>query len=858
MFPLATRMSSYFRIYSHKGKPLIDHLRNVGYLSREFIRCLDLNIQHKYILEEIIYLIGISHDFAKATTFFQKKLNDEGYETEKADHSYLSSIFSYWLIKKYLEEKHNNNEEFSKYLPYFAWLIVAKHHGDLENWFNNGNLFRKIRNANYIREQIEDIYKNSINELQEIYNILLKEMAFVIDIKIFLEKYQEIFLELEEGLEESLENFLKPYRDNINLEKYLEFLLLYSSLIEADKFDASCESREFEKIKNILFDRRDISENLVDDYKKSMFSTSKAGLDTIREKAYNEIIQNIDKINLDKDRIFSINLPTGSGKTLAAFSFALKLRSKLVKRGIRPRIIYSLPFLSIIDQNAKVIAEVMAKEVGLDWRILADLCETDKTKMLEEKIPSDLLLKHHHLADIKYEKKQDDEGKKEFEEDKALLLMDGWYSEVIVTTFVQFFQSLITNKNSAIRKIHNIPNSIIILDEFQSIPYEYWGLTRELLKSLATKWNCYIIVMTATMPMILEECTTPLIKNPDNYFKDKNFNRVDIFIDREEKKLKQFINEIFDRIMNSQEDILVILNTVKSSQKMYSKIREKLIQTIGKPKITEDGMADFGKLCLISLNANVIPLHRLQRINKIKQSSKRKIIISTQLVEAGVDIDVGIIYRDLAPIDSLIQSAGRCNRNNLKSKGKVYIVNLVDENGKRFSVKIYGEILIQATENILKDYNKIVENEIRDVVKKYFKEVKERKYTEGKKFMKQVCNLEFEEIRKFSLIEKEFGKADICILVDEAKKLIEEIIKLKQKIAKIDYKEKFKMIPKIKNLRRKLEQFIISPFLGEKNSILHETYNDKLSLYVVDPIEKNIYQKEVGFIIDDGDGIWII
>jgi len=852
------KMSSYFRIYSHKNKLLIDHLKNVGHLSKEFIRRLDLNFQHKYILEEIIYLVGISHDFAKATTFFQKKLNDEKYETEKADHSYLSSVFSYWLTKRYLKEKYNNGE-FIKYLPYFAWLIVAKHHGDLENWFDNGNLFRKIRNADYIKDQIEDIYKNSIDELQRIYDILLRELSFTIDVKIFLKDYQKIFLELEEGLEEDLENFLKPYRDNINLEKYLEFLLLYSSLIDADKFDALYESREFDEIKSILFDRIDLSGNLVDDYKKIMFSISKTQLDKIRERAYNEIIRNIDEIDLKKDRIFSINLPTGSGKTLSAFSFAIKLRNKLKEElSIRPRIIYSLPFLSIIDQNAKVIAEVMAREAGLDWRTLADLNERDKTKILEEKIPTDLLLKHHHLADIKYEKRGDNKDKEEFEKDEALSLMDGWYSEIIITTFVQFFQSLITNKNSAIRKVHNIPNSIIILDEFQSIPYKYWGLTRELLNSLTTMWNCYIIIMTATMPMILEGSVIPLIKKPNDYFKDKNFDRVDILIDKEEKELMHFIDEIYNRILNSQGDILVILNTIKSSQKMYLKIREKLIRIIGKPKITEEGIADFGELCLINLNANIIPFHRLQRINKIKQSSKRKIIISTQLVEAGVDIDIDIIYRDLAPIDSLVQSAGRCNRNNSKSRGKVHIINLVDENRRKSSIKIYGEILIQATQNILKDYNKIVENEIKDVVEKYFREVKERKYTEGREFIKQVCNLEFDKIKEFSLIKEEFGRKDVCVLVDGVEELIEKTRRLKKELVEADYKERFKIVPEIKSLRRKLEQFIISPFLGEKDSILNSTHDDKLFLYVLDPGRIDIYQKEMGFLVNVDDEVWIV
>ena len=174
----------------------------------------------------------------------------------------------------------------------------------------------------------------------------------------------------------------------------------------------------------------------------------------------------------------------------------------------------------------------------------------------------------------------------------------------------------------------------------------------------------------------------------------------------------------------------------------------------------------------------------------------------------------------------------------------------MNEKGEKFSTKIYGEILIQAAENILEKYNKIAERDVKEIIGEYFEEIKKRKDTEGRNFIKQVCNLEFSNIRNFSLIKDEFGKEDICILLDEGKRLIEEFIELKKKFAKASYQQQFKILPEIKNIRRKIEQFIVSPFLGENNRILTPLYNDNLSLYILNPSESNLYQKEIGFCID--------
>ncbi len=831
-------MSYSFEIYSHENKLLKDHLKNVGELSKRFIE--NLPIEDKNLLSNIAYLMGISHDFAKATTYFQKKLKS-GEDTEKADHSALSSLFSFWIIKKVLEKEKllKNNQ----HLPVFGCMAVAKHHGNLENF--NFNIENLENNYHIFLEQINNIENNTINKLSDIYKYLLEPLNIEVNMGEFLKNIDKII------------NEIKNYADNLDLdlEKYFEFLLLYSSLIDADRIDASCKNdEEFEWMKSHIFQRiENLDSDMVDDYKK-YFLKDKKEINNLRESAYKEVIKKLNKINLDKHKLFSLELPTGMGKTLTAFSFALKLRKKIQRhRGYTPRIIYSLPFLSIIDQNSEIIKEILVK-TNISYKNYLNLSEEDKNKY-KEKIPSNIFIKHHHLSDIKYITNDSSEGLKEFEKDKALLLIDGWYSEMIVTTFVQLFESLITNKNRSVKKIHNMVGSIIILDEFQSLPYEYWELTKQILQFLSNKWNCYIIMMTATMPKIFDESEVfSLIESPEKYFENENLNRYTLSIDMKKITLEEFFERIFSKCVHSKENILIVVNTIKCSQQLYKMTKEKLKKlNITPKKITAEGIAEYDNFYLVILNSNVIPYHRLQRIEKIRNSKKRKIIISTQLIEAGVDIDVDIVFRDFSPIDSIVQSAGRCNRNNENEKGNVFIIRLVDKNGKTFSKRIYGHITEDITEELLENVNVLEEKDLRKYVEKHFDKNKHR--SDIKKFLNEVSHLKFSEISEFSLIKEEFGKEDVCICFNPALETINEIKKKKREVRNVSYREKFKILAEIRDLRKKLENFIISPRIKNMDDIFPYQPDDELwKMRIVYPNEaKNIYDFEMGFILSHED-----
>jgi CRISPR-associated endonuclease/helicase Cas3 len=423
---------------------------------------------------------------------------------------------------------------------------------------------------------------------------------------------------------------------------------------------------------------------------KASFCGEENKINLLREEAYKEAVER--EINIGQ-RIMSINLPTGLGKTLTTIAFSMKLWDILYKHtGVKYRIIYSLPFLSIIDQNSSVIEELL-KYNGI--------------------YPStEIILKHHHLSDVKYTK-----SNSEFEDEQAKILIEGWNSEIIITTFVQFFHTLVSEKNRTLRKFHRLSNSIIILDEVQSIPFKYWLLIKELLKAVAEELNSYIIFVTATQPLIFKEEEIYPLVDKNKYF--AQMERVEIIPKLDCDITLEKLSEMFD--LSDGRSYLFILNTIKSAQQFYS---------ILKTKVPNDE--------IIYISTHITPLERMERIEKIKKG-KIKFAVTTQLVEAGVDIDFDVVVRDIAPLDSINQSAGRCNRN-WNGKGKVYIVSLIDEKGQRYSRYIYDRILLDITREILSKYDIVREQELLKIIEKYYHEVSERmSSSEAKKTFR--CNI---------------------------------------------------------------------------------------------------------------------
>ena len=389
-------------------------------------------------------------------------------------------------------------------------------------------------------------------------------------------------------------------------------------------------------------------------------------LNRIRTKISEDARLNITNLLNNDYRIFSLTSPTGSGKTMILLSLA----GEILKSKGSHRIIYALPFLSITEQVEEICKEVFNNYSDSVIRIDSK----SENKLFEE-----------------YQKEMDENPEAINKIISAQFADDLFDHPFIITTFVKIFETLLSNKNSTLLKLPNFSNTIFLIDEIQSLPPRLYGFFVALLDEFCRKFNSYAIVSTATMPNFeLPQNNSHDLKKffinfsipPElvslEYFNTEVFNRYHLDVNKE----KINIDELTSLIINEDSSVLVILNTIEDTKLLF--------KNLCKQNLTSK----------ILLNTHFTPVHRRKKIQvakwflerNIKGISKRKIIlISTQLIEVGVDIDFPIVYRDIAPIPSIIQSAGRGNRNGLmKTKGKIVVFELVRNDRIRASLIYKG------------------------------------------------------------------------------------------------------------------------------------------------------------------------
>jgi CRISPR-associated endonuclease/helicase Cas3 len=818
-------------IFSHLEPEKIllkEHLKNVGNRSCEIIKTKEINNLNKNVLADVSFLIGISHDFGKFTTFFQKKLKGLSDKNDPiANHGLLSALFAYEIIEEYIKAKGLSDKKLYKFLPLISFFIVKHHHGNLkaiEDDIKPDSLLE--RGFKYIKSQLEDMETN-IREVESTYKSFLE--PYKIDTKkVFsnLWKYKKDVKksknieDLIKGIDKSL--FLLKGKENKNIIYYLLVQLLYSVLIDSDKKHAGgvrvIDRNELQQLSPVV----------IETYLNNpdIRTGNKGNINNIREKIRRSVLKNIGSVNIN-EKIFTLTAPTGTGKTLTALSAALLLRERL-KREFKmknyPRIIYSLPFTSIIDQNFTVFENVLKQIKDFNSK------------------ESQYLLKHHHLSDVVYNTEEID---KEGDIDESLALIESWESEIVVTTFIQLFHTLIGYKNRALKKFHNIVNSIILLDEVQNMPLEYWNLIRHILIAIAEYLNCRIILMTATKPLIfMENEYMELVDNYEMYFKDDELNRVSLIIHNEKQTIRSFCDTLSDWSKNSY---LFVFNTIGSSLEFYE-ILKRIIKSKG---------LSF-KLCYLS--TNIAPKERRTRIEGIRKSlenNEKIIIVSTQVIEAGVDIDCDVVYRDRGPLDSIIQVAGRCNRNKRLEQGEVHLLSLVKDNNKNYT-GIYDVFLIRIVNEILENKDRIPEPQFLELITNYFNKTKTSEIMdEEDKIMKAIDCLYFYDkypdrdkripISDFQLIKEDYYKIDVFVELDKETKDIWR--KYKNIITIKDILERKKQFQKIK---KRFYDYVISIPKDFKNRITE--YDEKLEIgYISCNDLKQLYSFETGFMRSKSD-----
>lgn len=326
--------------------------------------------------------------------------------------------------------------------------------------------------------------------------------------------------------------------------------------------------------------------------------------------------------------IFTLTVPTGGGKTLSSLGFALR---HAIAHG-KQRIIYVIPFTSIIEQNASVFNELLLP------------------------LGDDVVLEHH--SNLSPEK----------ETTSSRLASENWDSPIIVTTAVQFYESLYANKTSHSRKLHNIANSIVILDEAQCLPVNYLTPCLRVLEELSSQYHTTTVLCTATQPSVAKSPDFPIgFKNSTEIIRDTGA----LFAALARVKINYrgpLADETIADELAKAPQILCIVNTRKHAQTLFEAL----------PDCLEENY---------HLSTLMCPQHRLQVLSTVRKRLAEELptrLICTQLIEAGVDIDFPSVYRSMAGLDSIAQAAGRCNREGKLTVGHVHVFHSEHVASERF------------------------------------------------------------------------------------------------------------------------------------------------------------------------------
>ena len=569
--------------------------------------------------------------------------------------------------------------------------------------------------------------------------------------------------------------------------------MMYSCLVDADFLDTERFLDTKKYIKRAKYNTISKINKTFDDNMKSFIAKAK---NTEINRYRNEMRCLVeDKANLPTG-FFKLRSPTGGAKTYTVTSFALKhaLHNNL------ERIIYCAPFTTIIEQNVKNIEKMIGRK---------DLIE------------------HHSNSEFEYDEKHY----------RQKLDSENWDAPFVMTTVVQFFDSLFANKSSKSRKIHNIANSVIIFDEIQTIPPELLKPCLAVLNELQKNYNCSIVFCTASHPALDKdtldfgiENAIELIEDYEKYFR--------LFKKRAEIKYVGVINDdtIQKEYIDKNNQILIILNSKRHVRELYKKAKEK----------NADGV--------YHLSAYMTPKHRSIKLQEIKDRlflDKRCVVISTPLIEAGVDIDFPTVIRGICGIDNILQAAGRCNREG-KRTGSITYVFTPDVMKYRNPVpdfSIRAEVALQIIQNEEDPYS---QESIAKYFRLYYSKVKNKDkfdimgMTDENKVLGKdgELNIQFEDIGRFSFISS--PTRPVIIQFDDTSK--NAVKTIKERIAKEE---------SIGGLLRKLQRYMVQIYpqdfkklteIGSLEKIGRE-YNEVEVLKIEWTSLK--YSDEIGLICDD-------
>ena len=629
--------------------PLAAHLQGTGDKAAEFLEPAGFG--------DFGRVVGLLHDLGKYTPRFQRRLAGGA---ERVDHSTAGAQVAV--------------ERFGDKVGKLLAFCIAGHHAGLAN----GVLGEQIGS-------LEERLKKQLDELDPAW---------------------EDELSIGESPERQLRQLRPRGRKGVGFSIAFFIRMLFSALVDADFLDTEAyyDGLRGERAARGKHPQLTRLRSQLHKYLNAL--TQSAAVGQINELR-GQILAHARARATEAPGSFTLTVPTGGGKTLASLAFAL---DHAVHHGLA-RIIYVIPYMSIVEQTAAVFREAL-RDGSND--------------------AADFIVEHHSTFDEGRVASRD--GR-----EKLRLAMQNWDAPIIVTTAVQFFDSLFANRPSRCRKLHNIANSVVILDEAQTLPLQYLRPCVAVLEELVRNWGTSMVLCTATQPQLSKSDVLPegfedlreLAPEPDRLY--ESFRRTRIV---QRGSLNDA--ELAERLGETPQ-VLCIVNTRRHARELYETLQH-LPGTF-------------------HLSTLMCAIHRRARLSAVRDRLKTGLpvrLVATSLVEAGVDLDFPVVWRAEAGLESIIQAAGRCNREGRAKMADVFVFSPSDE-GREPPVEI-GQFA-DAARSVMRRHQ---DPSSLQAIRAYFRELywsKGRDALDGKRLLDQIerpssLDIPFETVAKeFQLVE---------------------------------------------------------------------------------------------------------
>jgi CRISPR-associated endonuclease Cas3-HD len=775
-------------IYSHPpendrpGVELADHLEDVAARVGHVVSA-NATTPAGESLRAVTETLAYVHDFGKATTYFQEYLLD-GHSPDHEEYRYhapIGSFAAYYAL---------DAQGLATETCLAGFVAVAKHHGRLSDIaeyvhtrahrredISGGEMTPAERQQNAVAKQLQDIDEHADDLAMELFDHATDGHG---DWESFYDGFGELLREIADTVATS-GTVPGVDREALSRSCYALVIRCWSSLVLADKTSAAGaeNSTKTYAASAPSADRLDdYIETIEDDASADPDGTRSEQLDHHRSRARKSVLDNTAAFADRDSNVATLTLPTGLGKTLTGLSAAFDLRDRLDGE----RVVYALPFTSIIDQ---VVSEV------------EDIYETDTAGRL--------LTAHHHLAETIIHDRDDEEADRN--DDIAGMLAESWRAGLTVTTFVQLFESLAGPGNRQSMKLPALRNSVVVLDEPQSLPLDWWKLVPRLVAMLTERYDATVVAMTATQPELFEHSTDlvgnsiELVDDPDSYF--EAVERVNYELDASTERYiddqtgPKSYDAAADALIDSLdagESALAVCNMIDSTRELTERVSDTTQVDVAEvytegldgagdvdsvdPAVIVDRVIERGDDALLHLSTRLRPADRLTLIEVAKALTERGyplVAVSTQLVEAGVDISFDRVYRDLAPIDSIVQAAGRCNRSFERACGRVTVwwLDAPGEQAKTPAEAVYNRgtsllpVAADTLDSVRGDDGTLSETAVaRDAVEKYYDRLHEEKDVGKQTYAEFVDEARADELGRLSLIDQR-RTADVLVIRTE-------------------------------------------------------------------------------------------